>query len=43
MNSSLANSSASGWHTSVDSLRLSTLAMQVGDVQLYQLPPAATP
>jgi hypothetical protein len=38
MNSSLANSSASGWYTSVDSSTPSTLAMQVGDVDLHQLP-----
>jgi hypothetical protein len=45
MNSSVANSTASGWHTSVDSSAPSALAMQVGDVQPYQLdcPAAATP
>ncbi len=36
MNNSMANSNASGWHTSVNSSTPSTTQMKIADVQLYQ-------
>jgi hypothetical protein len=36
MGNEVANSNASGWHTVLDSSTPNSMAMQIGDVQLYQ-------
>lgn len=38
MSNQVANSSASGWHTALDSSTPSSMQMQVDAIQLYQLP-----
>ena len=38
MSNEVASSSASGWHTTLDSSTPQSMPMQIGDVQLYQAP-----
>ena len=38
MANTVANSTASGWHTTLDSSTPQSMPMQIGDVQLYQAP-----